>query len=133
MQHYWSGRRLAELHTDPPTMSLLELRRFVKFLPPDSNTARAVFPKTEEAARHEYWEAPADRFFLASLIDALRDNTFVQVKLHGDPKKTKRLKPPDPIPRPGVEPRRKTIKFGGRHGSGAAELAAVFGGAQQAS
>lgn len=127
VQHYWPGRSLYEVYADPPTMSLYELRVFVKYLPPDSATAREVWPKTPEQAEQEYWSAPADRFFAATLIDSLREQTFVQVKLHGDPKKTRGMRPPEPIERPGVKPRTKTIRFGGRHGSGAAQLAEVFG------
>jgi len=107
-------------------MSWRELRVFLKFLPPDSATARAVRGSTAE---EDAWTL--DRHLLASAVDAIRENTFAAVKLHGDPKKTKRLKPPDPIERPGVEVRRKksnVIRFGGRHGSGAQQLAKVFGG-----
>lgn len=99
-------------------MSLYELKVFLRGLPPDSRTAQAIFPKSRDELEREYWAEPADRFFLATLIDSMRENTFVQLKLHGDPKKTKRLRAPEPIPRPGVEGRRKTIQFGGRHGVG---------------
>ncbi|WTW93615.1 hypothetical protein OG216_09610 [Streptomycetaceae bacterium NBC_01309] len=132
MQHYWHGRSLAELHQDPPTLSLLELRRFLRFLPPESATARALYPRSKADAEREYWSGPADRFFAATLIDCLRENTFVQVKLNADPKKTRHLKPPKPIPRPGVEPKdTKVIRFGGRHGSG--QLTEVFGQPAQTS
>ncbi|MEU2780525.1 hypothetical protein [Streptomyces sp. NPDC007110] len=106
-------------------MSWLELKIFLKHLPWDSATARAVRGSTPE---EDYWNP--DRQLIATLVDAQRENTYVQIKLHGDPKKTKRIKPPEPIPRPGVEKRKNTkvIRFGGRHGSGAAELAKVFGG-----
>jgi hypothetical protein len=72
-----------------------------------------------------------DRHLLAQVVEATRENTFAMVKLHGDPKKTRQLKAPDPIERPGVEARKQksnVIRFGGRHGSGAAQLAGVFGG-----
>jgi hypothetical protein len=108
-------------------MTWQELRVFLRFLPPESNTARAIWPKSQDESEREYWSAPADRFFAATLIDCLRENTFVQVKLHADPKKTRGMKAPEPIERPGVKPRTKTIHFGGKHGSGAAELAKVFG------
>ena len=105
-------------------MSWRELRVFLRYLPHDSATARAVRGATPE---EQAWTM--DRQLLETVVDAVRENTFAQVKLHGDPKKTGRLKPPDPIPRPGVEQKKQSnvIRFGGRHGSGAAKLAAVFG------
>jgi hypothetical protein len=122
---YWPGRSLLELYRGE--MSWRELRVFLKYLPWESATARAVRKSTAE---DDYWTP--DRQLLAAMVDAQRENTYVQVKLHGDPKKTKRLRPPEPIPRPGVVKRRNpsVIRFGGRHGSGAAELAKVFGGAR---
>ncbi|KGI82066.1 hypothetical protein IL38_07050 [Actinopolyspora erythraea] len=39
----------------------------------------------------------ADRYLLASLVDAVRENTFVLASAHSDKKKPK---PPEPIPRP---------------------------------
>ncbi|MET8978569.1 hypothetical protein ABZX85_23415 [Streptomyces sp. NPDC004539] len=104
-------------------MSWRELRVFLRYLPPDSATARAVRGGTPE---EEAWTL--DRQLLASAVDAIRENTFITVKLGGDPKATRRLRPPDPIPRPGVESKKSNvIRFGGRHGSGAAHLAQVFG------
>jgi hypothetical protein len=105
-------------------MSWRELRVFLRYLPHDSATARAVRGVTPE---EETWTL--DRQLLASAVDAIRENTFMAVKLGGDPKKTGRLKPPRPIPRPGVEEPQKAnvIRFGGRHGSGAKQLAGLFG------
>ncbi|MFI6491210.1 hypothetical protein [Streptomyces sp. NPDC050564] len=122
MARYWPGRSLLELYRGE--MSWRELRVFLRYLPTDSATARAVRGSTAE---EDAWTL--DRQLLASVVDAMRENTFATVKLHGDPKRTGRLKPPDPIPRPGVKPPQKTnvIRFGGRHGSGAAQLAQVFG------
>lgn len=118
---YWPGRSLLELYRGE--MSWRELRVFLRHLPHDSATARAVRGGTPD---EETWTL--DRQLLASAVDAIRENTFVTVKLGGDPKVTGRMKPPDPIPRPGVESKKSNvIRFGGRHGSGAAQLAAVFG------
>ncbi|WP_147982143.1 hypothetical protein [Streptomyces sp. MS191] len=100
---------------------------FLRYLPNDSATARQVRGST---ADEDEWTL--DRQLLASAVDAIRENTFATIRLGGDPKKTARLKPPDPIARPGVEVRKQksnVIRFGGRHGSGAAQLAGVFGGA----
>ena len=121
---YWPGRRLLELYRGE--MSWRELRVFLRFLPPDSATARSVRASTPE---EDAW--PLERQLLASVVDAVREQTFAMVKLHGDPKKTGRMKPPEPIERPGVEPRRRSnvIRFGGRHGSGAAQLAGALRGA----
>lgn len=119
--HYWPGRSLLELYRGE--MSWRELRVFLKGLPPDSVTARAVRGSTPD---EDAWTL--DRMLVALAVDAIREQTFAMVKLHGDPKKTGRLKPPDPIPRPGVEEKKSNvIRFGGKHGSGAKQLAAVFG------
>lgn len=124
--HYWPGRSLLELYDG--RMSWRELRVFLKGLPADSLTARAVRGTTPE---EDQWTL--DRQLAASMVDAIRENTFATVKVTGDPKKTRRLRPPDPIPRPGVTPRdrKNVIRFAGRHGSGAAQLATVFGGASR--
>lgn len=125
--HYWPGRSLLELYRGE--MSWRELRVFLRYLPPESHTARAIFPRDKA----EEWWTP-DRQLMASLVDSVRLTNFLMVKLHGDPKKTRSLKPPKPIPRPGVEPKNtKVIRFGGKHGSGAAQLAEVFGRPAQAS
>lgn len=123
---YWPGRSLLELYRGE--MSWRELRVFLKGLPADSLTARTVRGSTPE---EDQWTL--DRQLAASMVDAIRENTFATVKLGGDPKKTRRLRPPDPIPRPGVHtPQSKNvIRFAGRHGSGAAQLATVFGGASR--
>ena len=125
MARYWPGRSLLELYRG--TLSWRELRVFLRFLPNDSATARAVRGSTPE---EDEWSL--DRQLLASVVDAVRENTFATVRLGGDPKKTARLKPPEPIARPGVETRKQksnVIRFGGRHGSGADKLAGVLGGA----
>ncbi|MFG3660235.1 hypothetical protein [Streptomyces sp. NPDC047706] len=121
MARYWPGRSLLDLWRG--TLSWRELRVFLSHLPHDSATARAVRGSTPE---EEAWTL--DRQLLATIADAVRENTFATIKLGGDPKKTGRLKPPRPIPRPGVEqPKSNVIRFGGRHGSGAKQLAQVFG------
>ncbi|MFF1709322.1 hypothetical protein [Streptomyces sp. NPDC058268] len=123
MARYWPGRSLLELYRGE--MSWRELRVFLRYLPPESATARSVRGSTPD---EDQWTL--DRQLLATVADSVRENTFAMVKLHGDPKKTKRMKPPPPIERPGVEAPKKSnvIRFGGRHGSGAAQLAQVFGG-----
>ena len=121
MARYWPGRSLLELYRGE--MSWRELRVFLKFLPTDSATARAVRGSTPD---DDAWTL--DRMLLALTVDAIRENTFAMVKLHGDPKKTGRLRPPDPIPRPGIEAKQSNvIRFGGKHGSGAKQLAGLFG------
>lgn len=124
MARYWPGRSLLELYRGE--MSWRELRVFLDHLPWDSATSRSVRKSSPE---EDYWNP--DRQLDAGILDAVRELTYVTVKLHGDPKKTRRLRPPEPIPRPGVEKRRRNsrvIRFGGKHGSGADQLAQVFGG-----
>lgn len=122
MARYWPGRSLLDLWRGGLTWR--EVRVFLRYLPRDSATARAARKDTPE---EEAWTL--DRQLLATIVDAVRENTFASIKLGGDPKKTSRLKPPAPIPRPGVaEPQQSNvIRFGGRHGSGAKQLATVFG------
>ncbi|MFM9703588.1 hypothetical protein [Streptomyces galilaeus] len=122
MARYWPGRSLLELYRG--TLSWRELRVFIKFLPTESATARAVRGSTPD---EDAWTLQMQ--LLATIADAVRENTFATVKVGGDPKKTIRLKPPKPIPRPGVvEPQQtNVIRFGGRHGSGAKQLASLFG------
>lgn len=122
VQHYWPGRSIKELYRGE--MTWRELKVFLRYLPHDSATARAVRGASPE---EELWTLVPQ--LLAAAVDAIRENTFATIKLHGDPKRTGRLEPPAPISRPGVEQRKanNVIRFGGRHGSGAAQLAAVFG------
>lgn len=124
MPRYWPGRSLLELYRG--TLSWRDVRVFLRYLPADSATARAVRGSTPE---EDAWTL--DRQLLATVADAVREQTFALIRLHGDPKATRRLTPPDPIPRPGVQARAKDsniIRFGGRHGSGAAQLGRLFGG-----
>ncbi|MEU0670366.1 hypothetical protein ABZ508_33315 [Streptomyces lavendulocolor] len=123
MAHYWPGRSLLELYRGE--MSWRELRVFLRYLPPGSATARALNPDNS-------WSL--DQQLQATIADSVRELTHLTLLVNTDPKKRNRLKPPEPIERPGIEPRRKksnVIRFGGRHGSGAAQLAAVFGGASR--
>jgi hypothetical protein len=123
MARYWPGRSLLELYRGE--MSWRELRVFLRFLPHDSATHRSVKPLSSD---EEFWNP--DRHLMATVVDAIRENTFATVKLGGDPKKTKRLKPPKPIPRPGVAAPKdaKIIRLGGRSPSSSRELAAAFHG-----
>lgn len=121
MARYWPGRSLLELYRGE--MSWRELRVFLRYLPPESVTARAINPDNA-------WSL--DQQLTATVADAVRELTHLTMVVNTDPKKRGRLKPPDPIERPGVEKRTGTsnvIRFGGRHGSGAAQLAGVFKGA----
>ena len=125
MARYWPGRSLLELYRGQ--MSWRELRVFLRYLPADAATARAI---RGSSAEEDTWTL--ERQLLAAAVDAIRENTFATVRLGGDPKKTSRMQPPEPIERPGVAARKKNsnvIRFGGRHGSGAAQLAGVLGGA----
>jgi hypothetical protein len=104
-------------------MSWRELRVFLRFLPPDSATARAIDPDSA-------WTL--DRHLQAAIADNTSFLSALMLYVNADPKRRGLFKPPDPIVRPGIAPRREksnVIKFGGRHGSGAKQLAAVFGGA----
>lgn len=119
----WPGRSIFELYRGE--MSWRELRVFLEHLPDDSATRRAM---DKRSADEQVWTL--DRHLAAMAVDAIREVAFATIVMNGDPQKVRSLDPPDPIPRPGVEPRLKIggpIRFGGRHGSGAKQLAEVFG------
>lgn len=121
MARYWPGRSLLELHRGE--MSWRELRVFLRYLPAESATAQAVNPDNSWSRSEQ---------LTAAVVDRLGELTHLMLLVNTDPKKRGRLRPPDLVERPGVEPRRRksnVIRFGGRHGSGAAQLATVFGGA----
>lgn len=120
LARYWPGRSLLELYRGD--MSWRELRVFLRYLPAESATARAVDPDNA-------WTL--DQHLAATVADSVGFLNALTVYVNSDPKKRGTFRPPDRIPRPGVEQRRKSnvIRFGGRHGSGAAQLASVFGGA----
>lgn len=124
MARYWPGRSLLELYRGD--MSWRELRVFLRYLPPDSATAAAVRGLTAE---EEHWTM--ERQLMASMVDSQNFLAALTLYVNADPKRRGKFKPPDPIDRPGVQKRQKSnvIRFGGRHGSGAAQLATVFGGA----
>jgi len=124
MARYWPGRSLLELYRGD--MSWRELKVFLRHLPRDSATHRSVHPQSPD---EEFWTPERD--LAAAAVDAIRETTYAAIKLHGDRKKTRRLKPPKRIPRPGVEdqPDPKVIRLGGRRPSSAKELAAAFSGA----
>lgn len=123
MARYWPGRSLLELYRGD--MSWRELRVFLRYLPPDSATAAAVRGLTAE---EEHWTI--DRQLMASMVDSQNFLAALTLYVNADPKRRGKFKPPDPIDRPGVTKRKSNvIRFGGRHGSGAAQLATVFGGA----
>lgn len=119
MAHYWPGRSLMELYRGE--MSWRELRVFLRYLPQDSATARAMDPDNA-------WTR--EQHLLALLGDQASFLSALTVYVNSDPKKRGQFRAPDPIERPGVQSRAKSnvIRFGGRHGSGAAQLAGLFGG-----
>lgn len=120
MARYWPARSLLELYRGD--MSWRELRVFLRHLPQDSATARAVNPDST-------WTL--DQHLAATIADRVGFLGALTAYVNADPKKRGRFRPPDPITRPGVaKPKSNVIRFGGRHGSGAAQLAAVFGRAQ---
>jgi hypothetical protein len=120
---YWPGRSLLELYRGE--MSWRELRVFLKHLPPESATARAVSPDNE-------WTL--DQHLLALNADRTAFLTALTAYINSDPKKRGKFSPPKPIPRPGVQEQKRSnvIRFGGKHGSGAAQLAPLFAGAARA-
>lgn len=117
MARYWPGRSLLELYRRE--MSWRELRVFLRYLPPDSATARSINPDNS-------WTL--DQHLAAMAVDAANMGNAIAIYVNSDPKRRGRFKPPKPIQRPGQQQQsgaggRRVIRFGGRHGSGAAQLA----------
>lgn len=123
LAHYWPGRSLMELYRGE--MSWRELSVFIRYLPPDSATARALHRRSPE---EEFWTP--ERHLAAATVDGVNFGNALAAYIASDPKKRGRFKAPPPIERPGVKRSKgRSIRFGGRHGSGAKELSQVFGGA----
>lgn len=60
---------------------------------------------------------------IASVVDALRDVSYsALVGPHADPKKLRKIKPPEPVPRPGTHGRP-------RKRASSDDLKRIFGGA----
>lgn len=85
------------------------LGNLIRHLPPESATKTALRNRMSDA---EIKAASEDadpsqghwshlEMLTASLVDAVRINTFVMRRLQGD----KKAQPPDPVPRPGVKPK----------------------------
>jgi hypothetical protein len=76
----------------------------VRQLPPGSRTIAMLRGGPEFRG----WDA--ERYFLASLIDAVRDGNYAFMMANMDKKDAKKVAPPDPVPvpdRPAKKPRPK--------------------------
>jgi hypothetical protein len=85
------------------------LGNLIRHLPPESALKTALRNQMSDA-EIKSTAAEADpsqgqwthlEMLIASLVDAVRINTFTLRRLNGD----KRAQPPDPVPRPGVKPK----------------------------
>ncbi|GAA2108227.1 hypothetical protein [Streptomyces synnematoformans] len=93
------------------------LRVLLQHLPPESHTMTALrnaAPEEELAEASEAAEPEKGRWstaeqLLALLVDVQRQHLYAFSVANSDPKKRKKDKPPEPIPRPGVQqPKKKT-------------------------
>jgi len=90
------------------------LGNLIRHLPPESATKTALrnemsdaeIKRTAEDADPSEGQWSHQEMLLASLVDAVRAQTYVLRRVNGD----KSAKPPDPVPRPGVRPKRKTTR-----------------------
>ena len=97
------GVDLLGVVADPPEISPKRATALIRNLPTESRTA-AILRKSENSAG---WDHTA--YLLASVIDAVRENTFVNMQV----RTKKRIEPFDKVPVPGVEKTKKksTNKF----------------------
>jgi len=82
------------------TLSVAEAAILTEQLPPSSRT----FAARQGGA--EYWGWTLDRHLTAALVDAVRENTFAFIQSNTK----KKLRNPQPIPRPGDEERKQQEK-----------------------
>lgn len=92
---------LTGLVSDPPALSPAEALALVENLPPDSMTSALV-----RGQQDTYGWGTSD-YLLASVVDAVRENTFANMQV----RTKKKLKAPDKLPVPGREAVKKPNNF----------------------
>lgn len=95
------GVDLSGLVADPAALTPAEAFALVENLPPESSTAAAVRSEPDAAG----WSTT--EFLLASVVDAVRENTFANMQV----RTKKRLKPPGKLPVPGRKVEKKPNQF----------------------
>ncbi len=125
LAHHYPGRRLAELWTGK--MSYRELWVMCERLPMESLTFTAIRESMSEEDRDKAAQRVAGHgrwsrqdYLMASVIDAIHDNTYVLAKINGA-----KVEAPKPVDRPGL------VKPGEPNAAGMslmAEILALGGG-----
>lgn len=91
------GVDVVGLVSDPPTVSPAQVLALISGLPAESKTV-SLLREADEAVG---WDT--NSYLLASVVDAVRENTHVVAQVNS---KKKKLKPPEPLKVPGVRARR---------------------------
>ncbi len=121
LRAYCAGQDLRHLwqpHHGPSRLTWRLLSVLYDGLPPESATKAAQLDALDPAELAAMAKQDRDGFgpfsrtdmLIASLIDAVNRNTYVLQVVNSDPKKTKQIKPPEPVYRPGVPPRNRRRK-----------------------
>lgn len=98
----------------PSRLTWRRLAMFYDGLPPESLTKTAQVDALDPAALASMAKRPRQGFGpwsstdmrLAALEDAVNQNTYVLRLANADPKKARQIRPPEPVFRPGVTPKR---------------------------
>ena len=90
------GVDVVGLVSDPPTVSPAQVLALISGLPAESKTV-SLLREADEAVG---WATTS--YLLASVVDAVRENTHVVAQVNSK----KKLKPPEPLKVPGVRARR---------------------------
>lgn len=108
-------RDLWKPHHGPSRLTWRRLAVLYDGLPPESLTKTAQVDAIDPAELASMAKKDRDGFgpfsrtdmLIADLIDAVNLNTYILRLANTDPKKAKSVKPPDPVYRPGVQPRKR--------------------------
>ena len=95
------GVDLSGVVAEPATISPVEVFALVENLPPESNTSALVRSEPGSSG----WSTT--EYLLASVIDAVRENTFANMQV----RTKKRLTPPGKLPVPGRKVEKKPNQF----------------------
>lgn len=92
---------LSGVVAEEPTLTPAEVLALVENLPPESATVAGLRGVDESIG----WTNST--YLLASILDAVREGTFANMQV----RTKKKLKQPERIPVPGVEPSKKVNQF----------------------
>lgn len=94
------GVDVVGLVSDPPTISPAQVLALISGLPAESKTV-SLLRESDDAVG---WDT--NSYLLASVVDAVRENTYVTAQVNSK----KKLKPPEPLKVPGAGARKPEKK-----------------------